>query len=183
MRVFAALPLPDAVLHALGDAAAALKRQNPRLRTTGFSGMHVTLHFFGEIDEKSAEKLGAFWEGGDFARPRISASLGPLGRFPERGTPRVIWIGLREGLEELQALNSLFQEKISGLGYREDPRGFNPHITLARNGTMDAVRMESVSVPEMEFFFERLVLFRSILSPKGAEYLVLRSADFTGGKA
>ncbi len=183
MRVFAALPLPDAVLHALGDTAAALKKQNPRLRTTGSSGMHVTLHFFGEIDEQAADRLGALWQGGNFARARISASLGPLGRFPERGTPKVIWIGVRKGLEELKALNSLFQERIAALGYREDPRGFNPHISLARNGTMDAVRLEGVPVPEMEFFFERLVLFRSILNPRGAEYLVLRSADFTGGKA
>jgi len=183
MRIFAALPLPDAVLRVLEETAAALKRQNPRLRTTGTSGMHVTLHFFGELDEHSVEGLGALWEGRVFARPRIPASLGPLGRFPERGTPRVIWIGLRKGLGEIQALNSLFQERIAGLGYREDPRGFNPHISLARNGTMDAVRMEGVPAPEMDFFFERLVLFRSILSPKGAEYLKLRSEDFTEGKA
>jgi 2'-5' RNA ligase len=183
MRVFAALPLPDAVLHALEESAAALKRQNPRLRTTGSSGMHVTLHFFGELDEQSVARLGALWEGRDIVRPRISASLGTLGGFPERGTPRVIWIGLRKGLREIQALKSVFQERISGLGYREDPRGFNPHITLARNGTMEAVGMESVPVPEMEFFFERLVLFQSILGPRGAEYLKLRSVDFTGDKA
>lgn len=181
MRVFAALPLPAPVLRTLEEAASALKRSNPHLRITGASGMHVTLHFFGEIEERAVEALGSLWDDGGFIRPRIEASLGPMGGFPERGTPRVIWIGLRSGIEELRGLNAAFQKRISVLGYREDPRGFNPHITLARNGTMGAVRTEGVPVSEMAFSFGELVLFRSILGPKGAEYVPLRKAVFTGG--
>ncbi len=179
MRVFAALPLPPAVLGVIGETAASLKKLNPRLRMTGESGMHLTLHFFGEIGEAEVEALGRLWDQDLFARPKISASLGPLGCFPGRGTPRVVWIGIDRGFEELKAVNAGFQKCISALGYREDPRGFNPHITLARNGAMDPVRLAGVRTPKADFAFEKLVLFQSLLRPSGAEYLVLKGAAFT----
>jgi 2'-5' RNA ligase len=180
MRVFAALPLPEAVLAALQDTVSALTRRYPRLKYTGGAGMHVTLHFFGELQEPAVDGLGKVWD--VFKHPAVAASLGGLGQFPERGAPRVIWIGMKKGLEGLRALNATFQAAISTLGYAEDPRGFSPHVTLARNNStvMDKSWGDGIPVPGMDFTFHELVLFQSILGPKGAEYVPLRRAALAG---
>jgi 2'-5' RNA ligase len=185
MRVFAALPLPGSVLQALEDTVSALKRRYPRLRTAGASGIHLTLHFFGELDAQAVEKLGALWENRELAGQAIDASLGAIGQYPEQGMPRVIWIGIQKGQEGLRAINNSFQKRISRLGYHEVIRGFSPHITLARNSgaVMEEGWSEGIPVPKAEFSFGELVLFQSILTPRGAEYVPLRRLSLNGGGA
>ncbi len=183
MRVFAALPLPRPAILDLDAVLAALKGSCPRLRFTKPSGMHVTLHFFGELSEGAVAELQSIWEDSALVRPFVLASFDAMGCFPERGNPRVIWIGIRKGREELSRYSEVFQSMISRLGYRQDPRGFTPHVTLARNdgGRIDAGQVGGIPVPQDGFFFRECVLFQSILTPRGAEYVALKRAVFTGG--
>jgi 2'-5' RNA ligase len=183
VRVFAALPLPPQAVARLSGVFAALKRAHPRLRFTKPMGMHVTLHFFGELPEEAVAELRSLWEDPALLRPFVSASFDSVGCFPQKGNPRVVWIGIRKGREELEEYSRAFQSLISRLGYREDPRGFTPHVTLARNDVerISAEQVSGIPVPEEEFFFQGCVLFQSVLTPRGAEYMELRRAAFTGG--
>ncbi len=183
MRVFAALPLPQAAILDLDAVLAALKRSGPRLRFTKPDGMHVTLHFFGELLDGAVAELQSILEDPALVRPAVQASFGDVGCFPERGNPRVIWIGIRKGHETLSSYSEVFQSRISRLGYRQDPRGFTPHVTLARNNgaRIDADQVRGIPIPQNMFFFRECVLFQSILTPRGADYVVLKRAVFTGG--
>ncbi len=183
MRVFAALPLPEPAIQDLDAVLAALRPLAPRMRFTKPAGMHVTLHFFGELSEGAVAELQSILEDPALVRPAVQASFDALGCFPERGNPRVIWMGIRKGREELSKYSETFQSKISRLGYRQDPRGFTPHVTLARNegGRIDADQIRGIPVPRNGFLFRECVLFQSILTPRGAEYVVLKRAVFTGG--
>ena len=82
-------------------------------------------------------------------------------------------------------MNAAFQGALSPLGYREDPRGFSPHITLARNAStvMEREWGDGVPVPGMDFIFSEIVLYQSILGPAGAEYVPLRRAVLAGSIA
>lgn len=182
MRVFAALPLPEPAIRTIESVIEALKRGHPRLRCVKPAGMHITLHFFGELGEDAVRSLEAVWQDPDLRRPLVHATFGSLGQFPDGGSPRVIWIGIEEGASELVAYAALFQSKIARLGYREDPRGFKPHITLARNNEGERFQrgwIEEVPVPRVDFPFGECVLFQSILKPSGAEYVILKRAAFT----
>jgi 2'-5' RNA ligase len=182
MRVFAALPPSQSAMQALELVLAALTQTAPRLRTVKPTGIHLTLHFFGELSDAQAGDLVELWKDTDLHRPEISAHLGGLGCFPERGSPRVVWVGIEKAVGVLRAYSALFESKIAPLGYREDPRGFTPHITLARNSgeRLDNARIRDIVVPGIDFHFRELVLFQSILKPGGAEYAPLARLAFTG---
>jgi RNA 2',3'-cyclic 3'-phosphodiesterase len=179
--VFAALPLPPAVAEALDASLAPLRQRYPRVRWVSARGLHMTVHFFGEIpDEAVAPLLRLFDEAGDLRRPRIPARLGSLGQFPPRGNPRVIWAGLDHGGEELKGYADLFETKIAPLGWSPDPRGFTPHITVARAGTvpLESGWAAGADVPKTDFFVEECVLFQSILGRAGAQYVPLAHVAF-----
>lgn len=185
MRVFAALPLPRPALLAVETVIAELRRREARLRYVKSAGIHLTLHFFGELPDEAVQDIRETMKDPDLVRFVIPASFGALGQFPEKGSPRVVWLAVEKGAEELVRYNTLFQSKISRLGYREDPRGFHPHLTLARNpgARVDGDWMRKLALPGVEFAFQELVLFRSILKPGGAEYEPLSRVSFTeGGK-
>jgi 2'-5' RNA ligase len=180
VRVFAALPLPDAGLRALDGAIEPLRRAHPRLRWVAQGSHHLTLHFFGEIDEDAVFRLKAVFAGPELRASPIAARFGPLGLFPPRGAPRIIHVSLAEGAEEARAYFERFHAAIAKLGYRPESRGFTPHITLARfpREPMPGGWEPSIVLPNEQFLIGECVLYQSLLGPGGPRYLVLAAAAF-----
>ncbi len=184
MRVFAALPLPPAAIAALALVQSQLRVRCPSLRPTGAAGMHLTLHFFGEVDEDGVRQLVALWRDPVLREPAIAASLGPLGTFPPRGSPRVAWIGLERGAEAVAAFQGRLAGRLDELGFRGDPRGFSPHVTLARSGPSSPPPglLDGLVAPRLDFAFTECVLFQSILGPRGPSYVPLAALTFDRGE-
>jgi 2'-5' RNA ligase len=182
VRVFAALPLPSAVVGSLDSALAPARRAYQGLRWVSASGFHMTLHFFGEVSEEDVAALTQVLDDPDLRVPAIPARLGKIGQFPPRGNPRVLWVGLERGEEEMRAYGSLFEKKISPLGWTPDERGFSAHITVARAGKSPfAGWNSSVEIPRTDFFMEECVLFQSILGRDGAQYVPLKKISLERG--
>ena len=183
MRVFAALPLPREALDALAPVSTALRARWPGLRTVRAEGLHLTLHFFGEVDEGGVRRLVELWRDPNLGGPVLAVSFGSLGRFPERGSPRVIWIGIGDGAARVCDFQRALESRIAALGFREDPKGFSPHVTLARAGAPppppDA--LEGFAAPRLDFAFGECVLFQSILGPRGPTYVPLSTVTFDRG--
>ncbi len=179
MRVFAALPLPAPAMSVVNGVVDDLRTRYPRLRYVRPEGMHLTLHFFGEIEDAAADALKALFADPRLKRPAIRASMGRLGRFPPGGPPRVVWLGLSTGERELADYSGVFQSLIAPMGYKEDPRGFTPHLTIARAGSerVDGEWIAARPVPALGFDFSELVLFRSMLSREGAVYTPLARVE------
>jgi len=179
VRVFAALPLPPPVVAAIGSSFSELRTLFPRLRWTRAEGLHFTLHFFGELPDQSVDALRRVMDDPDLARPAIRARLGPVGQFPARGSPRVIWVGIGKGQEAMSAYSRLFEEKIAPLGFAPDPRGFTPHVTIARAADirLDDGWGAGVAMPAEDFLLDECVLYQSILGRGGAEYRALKSIE------
>ena len=201
MRLFLAIPLPPAALRRLESVAAELEGRD--LKVVRPEGLHLTLVFLGEREAEEAEGIGRLLESPELDVPCIPASLGGYGRFPARGSPRVIFTPVRRGAREITALQQALagvlrrggvrlQEEARGFtrgggapgthgrtrGFtRGGTRGFTPHVTLARSrgGDPDLRGLEDLLDFEELFAADRLVLFRSILKPAGAEYLALKT--------
>ena len=62
----------------------------------------------------------------------MSFHLTGVGAFPATDKPRVIWIGVDEGKEELVELNRRITKAMLDLRIPKDKHQFNPHLTLAR---------------------------------------------------
>ena len=176
MRIFAGLPLPadtagEIAVWMRGWPAAGLK-------TVERGNLHITLFFFGELTEHQTRKLVECV--GAVRHPRIEAVLGGIGRFPPGGRPRVFYVSLARGGEQVEAIHRLFVETIAPLGHTGERRSFKPHITCAR------VRRDRSPAPPPSFdglsgrtfALDRLVLYESRLTPGGPHYHALRTVLF-----
>ncbi len=183
MRVFAALPLPAAVAGLLDSALAPARRARPELRWVSSTGFHVTLHFFGDVSEEGIAALRRAFEDPELHAPAIPTRLGKVGQFPPRGNPRVLWVGLERGEAEIRVYWSLFEKKITALGWTPDERGFSAHITIARAGRARSAALNpDPEIPTTDFLTEECVLFQSILGPGGAHYVPLEKITLKRGQ-
>ena len=152
--------------------------------------MHITLIFFGELDQRAlAVVLGAL-EDPSLAVGPIAASLGGLGQFPPRGAPRVLYCPIRRGAEEIRDLHRRLRAVLLAAWAAADPAGpawdegrpLTPHLTVARGrgAAVVAEDLEDIYRFEQPITLERLVLLQSILRPAGAEYRPLKTVHLTG---
>ena len=109
----------------------------------------------------------------ELRRTAIAAQLGDVGFFPPSGNPRVLWVGLAKGVDEMTDFYRAFTAKLEALrrpggplaAWSPDRRGFAPHVTVARSGSVPLSPhwAEVVKVPAQEFLVRECVLFQSML--------------------
>ncbi len=174
MRLFVGVPLPPDVS---GAASAALP-DLPALRKVRPEAMHITLAFLGEVptshlgDAQTAVRAAAAGHGA------FDATVDHIGRFPEHGPPRVVWVGLGEGADAFKALAASIRAALTARHLPFDTKPFQPHVTLARvrEGTSrDELRdiadaVAHARIASARFAVEGFLLLESELGAKGPRY-------------
>jgi RNA 2',3'-cyclic 3'-phosphodiesterase len=182
MRLFAAVELSD-------DARAAIAAEQQRiatalgevarsLRFVRAGHMHLTLAFIGEIAEVRAGSIVEVMSA-DIAQAPFQLVFGGVGVFPPGGAPRVLWLGVAQGLQEVIELGALVARRLVSVGVAVEPRPFRPHLTLAR--WRERSRAGRPRLPEStdgvaRLDVEAVMLYHSRLSPEGPSYTALASA-------
>lgn len=175
MRLFTAITIPKKVKNKL----LALKKLIDGLKWQDKSQMHLTLRFIGEVDERTAATVTDELREIEF--PAFEITLSDIGTFPKRGTPKVIWVGIKEN-SALNELQSQIEQACQKAGLEADERSYKPHITLARNkgANKEELRsyLENLTVPDFEAIkVTDFCLFRSELTSQGAIHHVERKYD------
>lgn len=157
----------------------SLNRKNaPHLKWVSWAGLHITLKFCGEITSEQQRTLSlqtgqALSERGQ--KP-FRMSLAGIGMFPNLRNPRVMWIGLEEGMEEIIKLQAIIEDECSKIGLPRENRPFHPHLTLARFRKDRMLPLPFIrSINEDVFSFgscdiTSLIFMRSQLTPGGPVY-------------
>jgi RNA 2',3'-cyclic 3'-phosphodiesterase len=94
--------------------------------------MHITLNFLGEIDERLTPDVCRSIDQIAHQIEPFLISFAGVGAFPSNNRPRVIWMGVDQGTDELVALNRLITQEMLELRIPKDRHQFNPHLTLGR---------------------------------------------------
>ena len=175
MRLFVAVDVPQDVKDAIErDVVGALRDALPGARWTRPEGRHLTLTFLGEVADERATGVGQALAEAASRHVGFDAAFAELGGFPNVRRPRVLWLGVDMGAEELSALAADVEDVLRPLGFPGEDRPFRAHVTLARFPKPRLVgSMPAVAVPSTTFRVDEVVLFRSQLHPKGARYAVL----------
>ena len=190
MRLFLAVELDEPTREELGRHVATIKARAGEsaraFKWTATANLHVTLHFLGEVP---FERVGTLQAAMSEPLPAaaFTASLDGVGTFPERGAPRVLWIGIHDGAQELRALHAGLGCRLGAAGFDVDPRPLSPHVTLAR--VRDDHRREAARVaetvrgsagPPLRWRVDRVTLFRSDLSSGPPKYVPLAHTALAG---
>lgn len=178
-RVFVAVPLNESLRGAVRDLQQQMEDAGAVARWTRPEQLHFTLQFLGEIPLAQVARVKvATREAATRAAP-FPISLRGLGAFPSFQRPQVIWIGVTDGREPLQALADGLREALVKQRFPTEPRPFRPHLTLARVRSTrnwgELVRaigdFKDTDVGAQQV--DRLIVFESHLSPKGPSYTPL----------
>lgn len=178
-RLFIAADVDDRTREQIGGISAALREAiggSIRASWVHPDRMHLTLHFFAAADPSLEQRIVAA-----LAVPvnqaAFDVSFDALGFFPAHGSPRVLWLGIRQGVGELRRVQQLLHD---GLCLPPAEGAFKPHLTLARfRDRVSRARLAKIAdirASAGPCRIDRVTLYESRLSPKGSTYSKLAEA-------
>jgi RNA 2',3'-cyclic 3'-phosphodiesterase len=175
LRLFLAIPLPEAVREGLATVQSALRLELPRASYVNPASMHLTLRFLGDAPAALVPRIGEALEALVAAFAPFSIRVSGGGGFPPRRSPRVLWVGL-EDQGSLAVLAEAIEAALVGLGLPPADHAFLPHLTLCRLGGLHLPAVPSWLSDLGEkgsFVAHEVVLFQSELLPSGARHVAL----------
>jgi 2'-5' RNA ligase len=179
IRSFIAFDIEDEdVLKKIAEAQNLLFKTGADLKFVEPKNIHVTIRFLGNISLNMVEKI--FNEMKKIQFTTFDVKLQGLGAFPNVRYPRVIWAGMTQGVEQLKSIFNQLEPRLHSLGFQPDPKGFSPHLTIARvksgrnKAELAKILMEKVNYEFGTVRAKCLRLKRSDLTPSGPIYSTLK---------
>ena len=131
VRAFLAFDLENVeVKKKLAEVQLLAAKTGADLKLVETENIHMTIRFLGDITLKMADKI--FEEMKKVQFKPFTVHISGLGVFPNLSYPRVLWAGISEGVEQLKNVFIQLEPKLQNLGFQPDPKGFSPHLTIAR---------------------------------------------------
>jgi 2'-5' RNA ligase len=179
VRSFLAFDLDaETVRKRLAAAQKLLVQTGADLKLVESQNIHLTIRFLGDIRVSLVEKIYGEMKGLNFVP--FDFHISGLGAFPDLRYPRVLWAGMTEGADQMKSIFSQLEPRMQMLGFAADPKGFSPHLTIARvrSGLRRTELADLIKKNEnYDFGTIRATcirLKRSELTPRGPIYSTLR---------
>lgn len=133
------------------------------------------MRFLGEVDERTDATARRCWAETVRGHAPFELRPGPLGGFPTRGRPRILWVGV-DADPELGRLVESLEVAARHAGFAPETRSYRPHLTLARARRAERTTLpgeDVVVLPAAPWIASEVVLYQSVLHPAGARYTAL----------
>lgn len=124
IRLFAAIAVPEEI----GEPLLGRQHGLPGARWRPLEAFHITLRFYGDVQERVAEDL-------DLELERITSApfgltLDSVGAFGEGPDIHAVWAGVAES-EPLRVLAGRCEAAARRAKMSADSRAYRPHLTMA----------------------------------------------------
>jgi 2'-5' RNA ligase len=168
----------ESLLRKFSEAQGILINTGASLKLVQPRNIHITMRFLGNVSISMIDSINEEMDKVSFTP--FDVEIKGLGAFPSLEYTRVVWAGIRKGTDELTDVSSQLEPRLQKLGFRPDPKGFSPHLTIARvkTGRNKAELARCIEeLVDFEFGVVRancLKLKKSVLTPKGPIYSTLR---------
>ncbi|MBV1857394.1 MAG: RNA 2',3'-cyclic phosphodiesterase [Nannocystaceae bacterium] len=180
-RLFVGLSLPPLLSQQLGLLGGGIEGA----RWQAPENLHLTLRFLGSVDGGLRSVLDDALR--TVRAEPFSITIRGCGHFPPRGDPRSLWLGLEDSAP-LARLHAQLETVLRTAGFEADPRGFIPHITVARLRRSPSKKVAAWlgmhalwDAPPFEV--ESFALYSSILGPAGSKYTAETMYPLAGATA
>ena len=133
VRSFIALNLNPEIKEYLTSFQASLNVPDTKIKWVKKNNLHLTMKFLGDI---SLEQAGLI----KLALKEISSRYSPfiikissnIGIFPTYKIPRIIWVGIKEGANQLNKLYNSIETILYNEGFPRENKEYSSHITIGR---------------------------------------------------
>jgi 2'-5' RNA ligase len=187
LRTFIAIDLGKSIRDRCLALQDTLVRGGAELKWVEEENIHLTLLFLGEVEDRELPALCKAVADCCAERDAFPLSVESVGCFPNPRRPRIVWVGVGAGSEEVRALHDALEPPLLELGcYRREDRPYTPHITLGRikgDRAPDALAASLARQAKWrggETTVREVCVFSSELTPQGPIYTVLSRAKLRG---
>lgn len=146
--------------------------------------LHITLNFLGDVEEAEVPSVCRLVQNTVAEFGTFELSVNGLGCFPNNDKPRVVWLGIDEGEQELLALNGRLADALEGLRFPRENKDYLPHLTLGRlrrGGRLSPPISEFVGQQSQlragKMIVDHVVVYSSFLDRSGPTYTPMSKVD------
>ena len=180
IRAFIAVEIDEPNKQKILNLISQLNKSDAAIKWATEHQMHLTLKFLGNINDSDIQKISASLKSIAGDSNAFSIKFPRIGAFPNMNRPRVIWLGIDKGAEDLTLLNSKIENELEKLGFVKEKREYSAHLTLGRVKSLKNIQNLTKLINEIELNLQdeikinKIILFQSTLTPKGAVYTTLK---------
>ena len=177
-RIFVGLKLSGHLVSTIPMIKSTIIDKKKLISWVSGRNLHLTLSFIGEIEpdkvEFLKEKLETITKFNSF-----DINISGTGCFPTFENPRVLWLDINQGREELSNIQSLVEERTIPFKKNQKEERFVPHVTIGRiknlnkNINLDLSTFSNAVYSDIKIPVKTIYLFKSQLLESGVKYSVI----------
>jgi len=187
LRTFIAVEITQTIRARAGELIAALAGASADVNWVEPHNLHLTLKFLGDVQQQEIVRVcQAMARGAAEVKP-FELDVRGAGAFPNAARPRTVWLGAAAGAEPMVVLHDRVEAALAKLGYREEHRRFQVHLTIGRVrgagagiAELGSLLQQHADFPAGRMTVGKVTLFASTLTPDGPIYDVLGTAPLGG---
>lgn len=179
MRTFIAVPISEAIRLTLKEFQVQLGQSKSIIKWVAPKNIHLTLHFLGELEVFQIEQVNKLIAKITASEKPFKIDIEGTGAFPQLSRPRILWVGLTSGKNDLIRLHQALKKELSKVNLLNEHKPFSPHITLGRVRSSNGINhlrnilQENQQQQWGSQSVESIELIQSLLYPSGPVYRVL----------
>ena len=132
IRTFIAVDVSSAIRNAASRIINRLSVDTVDFNWVEKDNLHVTLNFLGDVEETEVPGVCRLVSDTVAEFGSFELSVKGLGCFPKPEKPRVMWMGIESGGEELTSLNERLSTALETMRFPRERNDYRPHLTLGR---------------------------------------------------
>ncbi|MCE5266380.1 MAG: RNA 2',3'-cyclic phosphodiesterase [Planctomycetaceae bacterium] len=187
LRIFLAVEITAAIRARTAELIESLAATTADVKWVESHNLHVTLKFLGDVHEREIMDLCEAVEEGAAKVSPFALEIRGAGAFPTAARPRTVWLGAGDGTEQMVVLHDRVEDALAELGYREEHRRFQTHLTIGRvrGGGPGIAELGTQLQQHADFVagrmtVDKVTVFASTLTPAGPVYDLLGTAPLAG---
>lgn len=186
IRTFVAFEVSHEVRSKAAQLIDRLRASGIKATWTKPENMHLTLKFLGDTPETLLADVCRVVSKASVVIPSFEMHFGGAGAFPSNQRPQTIWLGVKNGLDEVTALQQSLDDALHQLRYPKEHRRFHPHLTLGRSrggspqqiAELKRIIEENANFDAGISIVEEVIVFESMLDRQnGPSYEVLSRTE------
>jgi 2'-5' RNA ligase len=133
VRSFIAVNLNPEIKKYLTSLQGNLNVTETKIKWVEKNNLHLTMKFLGYISLEQTELVKSILkEITTRCSPFIIKLYSNIGIFPAYKMPRIIWVGIKEGVNQLSELYNSIETMLYKKGFPRENKDFSGHITIGR---------------------------------------------------
>ena len=183
LRLFIAINISENIKKNLKIFLDELSTLPVKIKWVELENLHITLKFLGNVNSCDIRPIIEKLKISAAEVKSFETTCQGLEFSPKLKHPKVLWVCLKDTLNNFIVFHRKIDNNLSLLGYNKEQRMFKPHLTLGR---IKSLKNISLLIKHTEKWKEKsfgsleiknISLMQSILKPTGPIYNELRTID------